>query len=625
MCGIVGIAASEAVADRSWLLRGRDSMHHRGPDDAGEHWLADGRVGLAHRRLAIIDLSQAGHQPMMSHDARGCIVFNGEIYNFQSLRAELMALGHAFHTQSDTEVILAAYDQWGSQCVERLQGMFALALYDTRRRLLLLARDRAGEKPLFYYHHGSSLRFASELKALLADPQLPRQLNREALDSLLLDGFVAGEHCILRGFNKLPAAHAMSFELDTGRVRRWCYWRPPALTAEAESGAMSASLLVDELYTLLQNAVTQQLVADVPVGVLLSGGVDSSLVTAVAARQVNRLKTFTVRFPGAGRFDETEHARLIARQFGTDHVELEAQPSTVDLLPLLARQFDEPVIDSSMLPTYLVTQLVRQHCTVALGGDGGDELFGGYTHYDRLLTLHDFSGWLPLGLRRACAQAAGNHLRAGAKGRNWLQAMGTDWDREVPVVSSLFDLALRRRLLASQAAWPWVAELQRSLRMPVAGDLLQRMTRLDFHNSMVEDILCKVDRASMINSLEVRAPLLDVSVMNFAFSRVPSHFKTTRRGRKLLLKSLTARLLPPSFDRERKQGFSIPISDWVRSGPWHAFFHDVLLSDQQRLFDHGFVAQLLAGNERGLAHGERLFGLVMFELWRREYRIDVAA
>ncbi len=625
MCGIVGIASTSAVAQRQWLARGRDTLHHRGPDDAGEWWLADGRVGLGHRRLAVIDLSAAAHQPMLARDGAACIVFNGEIYNFQELRASLMALGHAFQTRSDTEVILAAWRQWGSECVERLHGMFAFALFDLPSRQLLLARDRAGEKPLFYRLDGGTLRFASELKALLADPQVPRLLDREALDCLLLDGFVTGEQCILQGFNKLPAAHALSFDLDTGRIRRWRYWRPPPLTPEAEAGTLSADLLVDELYTLLQAAVTQQLVADVPVGVLLSGGVDSSLVTAVAARQVNRLKTFTVRFPGDGRFDETEHARLIARHFGTEHMELEAEPSTIDALPLLARQFDEPLVDSSMLPTWLVTRLVRRHCTVALGGDGGDELFGGYTHYDRLLRLHAHSRWVPQSLRGMVARAAARHLEPGTRGRNWLQVLDTDWKRSVPVVASLFDLELRRRLLAGQAGWPWVAELRRALRMPVAGDLVQRMTRLDFQYYMVEDILCKVDRASMLNSLEVRSPLLDTSVLNFAFGRVPSRYKTTQHDRKILLKRLTARLLPAEFDRERKQGFSVPINRWVRSGPWRDYFREVLLAPEQRLFDHGFVEQLIAGNARGRFNGERLFGLVMIELWRREYRIDVGA
>ena len=372
MCGIVGIVSNTPQAQRLWLAIGRDAMTHRGPDDAGEWWSADGRVGLAHRRLAIIDLSLAGHQPM--HDASGAltIIFNGEIYNFADLRNELVAKGHAFRSHSDTEVILAAYREWGTECLGRLNGMFAFALFDEGQQTVFLARDRAGEKPLFYSHLNGVLRFASELKALLADPASPRQIDPVALDCYLAMGYVPGDRCILQGFNKLPPAHALLFHLKTGHVKIWRYWQLPEL-GDAAQGPVDEAALLDELEALLEGAVRQQMVADVPLGVLLSGGVDSSLITAMAVRASSRVQTFTVGFPGHGKLDETKHARLIARHFGTRHTELMAEDVSADLLPRLARQFDEPIVDSSMIPTFLVSQLVRQHCTVALGGDGGDE------------------------------------------------------------------------------------------------------------------------------------------------------------------------------------------------------------------------------------------------------------
>ena len=619
MCGIVGIVSKTPQTQRAWLAIGRDAMTHRGPDDAGEWWSADGRVGLAQRRLAIIDLSPAGHQPM--HDASGIlsIVFNGEIYNFADLRDELIAKGHGFRSHSDTEVILAAYREWGTECLTRLNGMFAFALFDARQQTLFLARDRAGEKPLFYHQAGGVLRFGSELKALLADTILSRRIDPEALDCYLAMGYVPGERCMLQGFNKLPPAHALLFDLQTGQSRLWRYWQLPELEATSSRPVDEAALL-DELEALLEDAVRRQMVADVPVGVLLSGGVDSSLITAMAVRSSSQVQTFTIGFPGHGKLDETEHARLIARHFGTRHTELMAEDATADLLPRLARQFDEPMVDSSMIPTFLVSQLVRQHCTVALGGDGGDELFGGYGHYSRLQWMQKKLGPIPRPLRNGIALAAEKLLPVGVKGRNWLQGLGVDLDKGLPLIASYFDATIRGRLLVVRSGWHAQAEDVLRSRVPAHPDLLQRATRMDFSNYLAEDILVKVDRASMLNSLELRAPLLDYRLIEFAFGKVPSHLKATARDKKILLKRLTARVLPPEFDRQRKQGFSIPLGEWLKGGAFRALFNEVL-RDPQCSFDAGTVDSLLRGQDRGRSNGERLFALVLFELWRREYGI----
>jgi asparagine synthase (glutamine-hydrolysing) len=620
MCGIIGIAARAEAPPRQWLGAGCDALRHRGPDGAGEWWSEDGRVGLAHRRLAIIDLSAAGHQPM--HDSTGelCIVFNGEIYNFTDLREELAAKGHTFRSRTDTEVILAAYRQWGAECVTRFNGMFAFALYDARQRVLFMARDRAGEKPLFYALAGGTLRFASELKGLMADPAFPRHIDAEALDCYLAMGFIPGERCILQGVRKLPPAHAMLFDAQSGEMKVWRYWDlPPPADAGADSPRLETELIA-ELEVLLDDAVRRQLVADVPVGVLLSGGVDSSLITAMAVRSAPAVKTFTVCFPGHGSFDESEHARLIARHFATEHLELQAAKTTPELLPMLARQFDEPIVDSSMLPTYLVSRLVREHCTVALGGDGGDELFGGYGHYDRLLWMKGNLGRVPREVRVPIARVAEAILPIGFKGRNWLQGLAEDLDSGLPLIGSYFDAGARRRLLSNGRTAGAVAEVIRHERIPRTDDLLERATRMDFENYLAEDILVKVDRASMLNSLEVRAPLLDYRVIEFAFGKVPSEFKATVSGRKLLLKKLAATLLPPHFDTRRKQGFSIPLASWLREPAWQRFFREVLLAPDS-FFSAKLAAGLLDGHLKGRSNSERLFALVMFELWRREYRI----
>ncbi|MEB3200913.1 MAG: asparagine synthase (glutamine-hydrolyzing) [Synechococcaceae cyanobacterium] len=618
MCGLVGVAAPRPRSERAWLDAAAESLRHRGPDDGGSWWSADGRIGLAHRRLAILDLSPLGHQPMHAPQRGLSIVFNGEIYNFQDLRRQLETLGHRFRSHSDTEVLLAAYAEWGEDCLPRLNGMFAFALLDAPRQRLLLARDRAGEKPLFYRLHDGELRFASELKALLADPALPRRLDGEALDCYLAMGYVPGERCILEGYRKLPPAHSLCFDLrdGTASLRRW--WSLPPLQAGAERAG--AAELLPELERLLEAAVGRQLVADVPVGVLLSGGVDSSLVTAMAVRRSSHVRTFSIGFPDHGALDETPHARLIARHFGTDHVELMAEPTAAGLLPTLARQFCEPMVDSSMLPTWLVSHLVRQHCTVALGGDGGDELFGGYSHYSRLLWMQQRLWPLPTPLRRLTVKTTERLLPLGFRGRNYVQGLDVDRQRGLPLIASLFDARSRRRLLAGRPGPPLSAEAIRSARIPDQVDLLQRATRMDFENYLAEDILVKVDRASMLNSLELRAPLLDRDLIAFAFSRVPSPLKATVDERKILLKRLVERLLPPEFDRQRKQGFSIPLAAWLRQGPFRELFWDTL-SSRDCLFDAAAVRALLQGQDRGRSNGERLFALVLFELWRRAYAI----
>ena len=382
----------------------RDTMAHRGPDDVGIWQTPDGRVTLAHRRLAIIDLSPGGHQPMVDENGELCIVFNGEVYNYREVRHELEQAGFQFKTGSDTEVILKAYRAWGVECLARLNGMFAFGLYDRGRQRLFLARDRAGEKPLFYAHFAGRFMFASELKALMADPTFPRELDLTSLQYYLAYGYVPGELCILKGVQKLGQGQALLYDLTTDKIQRWHYWElpPPGSTA-----GTSLEDLESELESLLLDSVRLRMIADVPVGILLSGGVDSSLITAMAARVSSKpVKTFTISFPGHGAYDEGPYARMVADHFGTEHIELVAEPASVKLLPDLARQYDEPMADSSMVPTYLVSRLVRQHATVALGGDGGDELFGGYPHYSWIQQQEQVRQSIPKFLRAAVGYAA---------------------------------------------------------------------------------------------------------------------------------------------------------------------------------------------------------------------------
>ncbi|MBI4964986.1 MAG: asparagine synthase (glutamine-hydrolyzing) [Desulfomonile tiedjei] len=625
MCGIVGLASRIPIPDRNLISSQRDTLVHRGPDDAGTWWSPDSRVGLAHRRLSIIDLSPAGRQPMLDGKGELCITFNGEIYNFPELRKELIRLGHHFRSASDTEVILEAYREWGTDCLERLNGMFAFGLYDMPRQRLFLARDRAGEKPLFYSVRGNSLVFASELKAILADPEFPRRIDPLSLKLWLEFGYVPGESCILQGVRKLAPAHALTWDVEMGNVRGWRYWSLAPMQNDG-AGRSSDEDLVEDLHHLLEDSVRRQLVSDVPVGVLLSGGVDSSLVTAMAAHASSNVKTFTIRFPDYPEYDETEPARLIAEHFSTDHYELAAEPTTWELLPKLALQYDEPIVDSSMIPTYLVSRLVRSKCTVALGGDGGDELFGGYSHYGRLLWAKRNLGWIPRPLKMVMAGVGATLLPTGFRGRNYLMGLKRDLSADGSSLPFLFDREARKRLLArdlfeaTEKSIPPTANWRESLTEN--ADLLDRACRIDFHTLLPEDILVKVDRASMLNSLEVRAPFLDHRIIEFAFGMVPSQLKATGNGLKILPKMLGKRLLPASFQWDRKQGFSIPLDRWLRTD-WRDPVEQTLLHNQSPFWNPRAVRRLWQGHLRGYSNSERVFGLLMFELWRKAYGIEV--
>ncbi len=620
MCGICGILDTRGQAtDLARLSAMNDTLRHRGPDDAGT-WRSDDRTAaLAQRRLAVIDLSPAGHQPMHDPTGRLTLVYNGEVYNFQPLRAELEGLGHRFASHCDTEVILAAYRQWGEACLPRLNGMFAFALHDADRRTVLLARDRAGEKPLFVYRDGSRLLFASELKALMAWPDMPRRVCPDALNAYLTYGYVPGPMCMLQGVRKLPPGSALRFDLASGAEHAWHYWTLPQSAPPADG---DAEALTDELDQRLAESVRQRLVADVPVGILLSGGLDSSLVTAMAARVGPRVRTFTVSFPGHGQFDEAPHARRIAEHFATDHTELVAEPASMDLLPVLARQYDEPMADSSMIPTYLVCRQIRQHATVALGGDGADELFGGYVHVSWLQRQQRLRRIVPGPLRRL-AGGLGRRLPMGVRGRNQLIGLGLDGPASVAQVNVFFDPQTRRKLLSplglDSLAWDAPQRARAALCRPGA-DALAWSTEVDFQTYLVDDILAKVDRASMLTSLELRAPWLDAGLIEFAFARVPDALRAADGQRKVLLRRLAGRLLPSGTDLTRKQGFSLPLGDWF-DGPWGPYVREVLAGSD--LFDRPTVEALLAGQARGRNNTQRLYALMLLELWRREYRVSL--
>jgi len=624
MCGIVGTISVRGNVDLELLVRQRDAMTHRGPDSSGIWSSPGGEVAFGHRRLAIIDLSPGGHQPM-AHHASGCVItFNGEIYNYVVLRKELTALGHAFVSESDTEVILAAYGEWGDRCVARLEGMFAFALFDPNRRQVLLARDRAGEKPLYFRTANGSTSFASEVKALLRDPGCSRRVRLSALNEYLAYGYTTGSSSIFDDIHRVEPGCQLCVSLEDGMVSTSRYWELPVhrtvnTTDDGES-------LVAQLHDLLRTAVTRQLVADVPVGVLLSGGVDSSIIAAIAA-EVSRssISTFTVRFADSPLFDEGPFARLVASHLGTTHLELDARPSSTDVLRRLVEQFDEPMADSSMIPMFLVSEEIRRHATVAIGGDGGDELFGGYRRYPQFIRMEQLRGYVPASARRALAALGSVVIPEGGSGRGVLQGFAGDHGGSIASAGRIFRDDERVSVSPALAGLPAeklrAPERRRSSHYSDRSSIIQRATAVDFSTYMVDDVLVKVDRASMLSSLEVRAPFLDSGVIDFAFGKVPDELRATGSERKVLLKRLGARLLPPELDLSRKQGFSIPLAEWLR-GMWRPFVTEMASDSSPSLVSSQAIARLQALLDEGRPVESRLFCLVVLRMWERVYGIN---
>ena len=621
MCAIIGYSInSESKNYSDWLVNGTELMSHRGPDDKGLWWSDNKCIGLGHRRLSVIDLSAQGKQPMQNIMKNQVIVFNGEIYNHKDLRDTLIKKGYHFNSLTDTEVILNAYLEWGTDCLSKLNGMFAFVIYDKIKKIFFCARDRAGEKPFFYSCINENFFFSSELKVFLKIFFFSKKINHQALDCYLGFGYIPGELSIVNNFKKLPPAHAMIFDVNKKKLKVWKYWELPKFQISGNLN-LNEDSLIDEFEVLMESAVKSQMIADVPVGILLSGGVDSSLITSMAAKSSSKVKTFTVGFDQFKDYDERTQARMISKYFGTDHYELNAEDIKPDIIKKLAYHYDEPIADSSMVPTYLVSNLVNKHCTVALGGDGGDELFGGYKHYDRLLWYRKYLGWLPKKFRKQIANLTSEFLPIGLKGRNWLQSLNCDFKTEAPLIASLFDRKIRGDLVHDSASLINAESIWKD-RVPKNLDFLERLTRMDFENYLTEDILVKVDRASMLNSLEIRAPFLDKNIIEFAFGRIPSSLKANTFERKIFLKKLTKKILPAEFDRQRKHGFSIPLKNWLKYGSWKIFFQEILF-DEQCIFDKKIIKKLFNNQNKGFDNSERIFSLVLFELWRQSYSMKL--
>jgi asparagine synthase (glutamine-hydrolysing) len=619
MCGICGLVAGERerAPDLEAVARMSGRLVHRGPDDDG--LFCEGPVALAARRLSIIDLA-GGHQPIANEDGSAVVVQNGEIYNYRELKRELEGRGHRFATDCDTEVLVHGYEEWGEGFVERLRGMFAIALWDKRRRRLLLARDRFGIKPLYYRQADGGLAFASELKAMLEQPGFSREIDPQAVAAYLAFNSIPAPLTIFKQARKLPPGHLLTLEGGEVALRR--YARPgPSPADEVRRG--SAGELAAELREVLDDSVRAHLVADVPVGVLLSGGVDSGGLAALASRHVDEpLRTFSIGFEEEG-FNELSRARLVAERYGTDHHELVLRPDAVELLPKLVEAFDEPFGDSSALPTYLVSQLAVSEVKVALSGEGGDELFGGYYTYVADLLARRVGRLAALA--RPLAEALPSRTdRVGFdyKAKRFARAAALPPLERHHGWKEIFS-AQARADLAGPGASAWdPLDLYRERYAETAGaEPLARMQDVDLGIYLVDDLLVKTDRLSMAHSLELRVPFLDPKVAEFAFA-LPTDLKVRGLGKKRLLRRALEPLLPREIVHGRKQGFSIPIAAWLR-GPLEPFAREVLAPSavvRQGLLDPAAVTPILDRHCTGREDLSRqIWGLMALTLWFDRY------
>ncbi len=616
MCGICGLVCADPkdLADAVVVGRMNDAMAHRGPDDAGLWHI--GPAALAMRRLSIIDLAHST-QPMANDAGSVVIVFNGEIYNFQEVRQDLEKRGHAFHTAGDTEVILRGYEAFGDAVVDRLNGMFAFAIYDKPRQRLLIARDRLGIKPLFFVEDAAGLVFASELDALAKSGRIPGRIDMDALDAYFTYLYIPAPRTIYEGVRKLCPGERLIYE--GGRVRIERYWRPEFCTNEAWTLDSAA----ERYRELLEDAVRLQRISDVPLGAFLSGGIDSTSVVGTLASMSDRpVKTFTIGFDDA-HSDELAFARIAAKRFATDHTEEMLRPDMVSVASELARFFGEPFADSSAVPTWLVSRLARRDVTVALSGDGGDELFGGYTWMHRTLDVLR-ARKAPASLRRL-AGAALSALPASPGVAKWQRLMGdTFLDPREAFRRRLtcFDGPSRARLFTAEAAGrrtrggfdPFVVH-----GAGEPGKFEQWMLYMDTVMYLPDDILAKVDRMSMANSLEARVPLLDHRIVEFA-ATLPFELKFHGGVSKRVAKHALRDLIPPELLAQRKQGFAIPIQRWFRED-LASHFRDIVLGGDARCrawIDAKAASDVMDAHvQRRENYGHHLWALLMFEHWLR--------
>ena len=615
---------SDKGEPRELITRMCDVITHRGPDDWGCHVETNANFGAAigMRRLSIIDVAR-GHQPISNEDGSVWIVFNGEIYNYRELREWLLARGHQMRTQTDTETIVHLYEEEGERCVERLRGMFAFAIWDSRQRSLLLARDRIGKKPLHYAQVGDTLVFGSEIKSLLQYSKLKREVNLEAISDFLSFGYVPDPATAFRGIHKLPPGHTLTFK--DGRIKIRGYW-DFSYTRETEAAAVhDENAYIERLRELLAESVRIRLESEVPLGAFLSGGIDSSTVVALMAREMGQpVKTFSIGFDEAS-FDELKYARVTAQRFGTEHHEFVVTPDICRIVGEIVWHHDEPFADISSIPTYVVSKMAREYVTVVLSGDGGDEVFGGYERYlvEKQRARYER---IPAFVRHHLMRPLSRALPPGAYGKRFLGNISLDAGPRYVDNESYFNEEAKRSLLSAEIlralnGYSSAAAFERIYNLPTSSAHLDHLMYLDSKAYLPGDVMVKVDRMSMATSLETRAPLLDHKLIEFV-QTIPASLKLRNLETKYILKRAMAGMIPDEIIQRPKKGFDVPIKHWFNH-ELRGVLDDTLNDRRTRergYFNHSAVLGILDEHRRGRRDNARqLWELLMLELWHRAF------
>ncbi len=620
MCSIFGEISYKILENAEWLKKASIITHHRGPDCKNFWNSYDKKVFLGHNRLSIIDLSNYGNQPMISDCQNYTITFNGEIYNFKDLKNELTHKGFSFRSNSDTEVLLNSYKYWGDNFLDKVEGMFAFAIYDKKKNIVLLARDKSGEKPLYYHYNSNSLSFCSELKGLLENPKIDKKLSSKSLGQFLYQGYVLGNDCLINNIKKLKPGKYLKYDLSTGDIKISRYFTIPS--QENLPNFYSEENIVNDLIKLFDKSIQKQINADVPVGVLLSGGIDSSLITAFASNSKNKLNTFTFLNNMDKDDFELKNSRIISKFFSTNHNEIYYSDVKVSIMDEISNFIDEPIFDSSIIPTYLITKEIKKYCTVALGGDGGDELFGGYDHYTRVLKIKKINKVLPIFFKKNISEILNKILPLGFRGRNWLNLMTKNFEKDHLDFAVYFDPYASKKIINNKKLNFDKVKFDLYRDLIKSNDIIYKVCLQDFNNFLPEDILAKNDRFSMANSVELRSPFLNTEIINFVFSKLQSKYKVNNSEKKIILKKIACKVLPKNFVFSKKRGFSIPINEYLKQNKWKTFAREILL-DQNSLFNSSFTEKILKKPFFNHNNSERLFGLIVFELWKKKNRVSI--
>lgn len=630
MCGIVGFCDFLKKSSSDILKNMTDILHHRGPDDSGYFWDENeySQIALGHRRLSILDLSAHGHQPMSFEHLD--IVFNGEVYNFKEIKKELLELGYSFHSDSDTEVILKSYHQWGTKAVDKFNGMFAITIYDKKANKLIFIRDRAGVKPFYYYKKDSLILFSSELKSFHNHPDFQKDINKSSLSLYLQFGYIPEPHSIFKNTYKLKAGHYIEIDLKSQKFEEIKYWDVVDFYNKPKLD-ISQDKAIEKTEELLKSSFEYRMVSDVPVGVFLSGGYDSSVVTAILQKQrTEKLNTFTIGFKEKG-FDEAPYAKEVAKYLGTNHTEYYCtQKDALEIIPKLCEIYDEPFGDSSAIPTILVSQLAIKDVTVSLSADGGDEIFAGYSKYTTALQYFNKFKSIPNSVKSL--------VKLGMDNIN---------PNHIPILSNTYNFATRYEKIngilkakSSVEAMKYTSEyftkkerdtilkvhfddLKTNFDIQIAdtNDEMNQMLAIDYKTYMIDDILTKVDRATMSVSLEGREPLLDYRIVEFV-SQLPSNLKYKGGDKKWLLKQITHKYLPKEMMDRPKQGFGVPLTEWFRDElkEYFMIYLDERRIEKEGLFNSKEVVRLrdsyLSGNRENV---QKLWFLLMFEMWYEKW------